>query len=1191
MTRHGHFRIAAALISAVGIFNSAASATWVKEYDSQEDENPIGATYDHLSPWGETYGYGISSWYLITAAPSAKIKRLEMFVHDTAGIPNAYDWGYRIKIGATADSQITDDPDSQVASYSTVYNGWNPSNTFLGPGWHSVDLQTPYVMNSASNYIIKFEYIGDSNITPYQDNYWKSRSDRLDHDCYTQTYADGLTHRIGYLPRIRMYGNRADLRAAILKVTPDALWSDRYVYFTLDYDNLSDVEVTEYYDVVLKYKGEHDPDWTTIDSPREVQGHPARQWETLTWVWLPPAEGFYFFQVDIDVNDEVFETDEDNNELPWVAGSYQVKDRPSPPIKTLILADSWMMVHRGYSQGDVDDLMDDLDYLASNDPRGRGVVIDIADFSTDSDLIHKRDQQWDANMGVRLETKPGTNAYVDALDWLIEGRHHYEYPDVVQLIIVGSHEVIPMHVHTDEVGDGGHSEMNWSTNYDADTDMRLLYEVPAPGNYLTDAKYADLEWVDEGDESSLTRELAVGRLVETPAQISAIIDNYFAVNGANPMDDIACIGSFEFKDGAYRAAAALSDYGHTVDTTLIGDGFASTQVPTKMEAKDDLIYIGGHGGMTSIATDAWRDASDVLRVDDEFMAGDHATRGDTNDLLSLPTAVIVGAGCHNGTIMPNKTYHEPDPGGTQYHDYPEEFASTGAIAYLGATGYTWISYPDGGSEDTETLWSEVLCSDIVDRFAQGWTIGQAHRRAANEYYLNNKGDLDNVDRKVLGIHQVYGIPGYKRSSSSSPPPDGFHFGNTSSHQVGNTTFVETTLFVDDFVAAHDGVIQIAGASYTGDNDTPVLPVIRYTAPDPVPPGSCLKKAHFYSSLSMYQDLPNVVPTSAMAQRDSYLPAEPFVSIDFYPEVTTTAFSILNEAASDADVGLVIHPVQYLGISPTEGITRVWEQMVLGFEYDTTQVSFHDSFAAGDLAEWTIIALGAAGAVLDSVNAASNPFCLRIVGASAPGDRVKVESTPVHVDFGKPYRIECLFRYSSFHWDRFLVFGHVRLLLDQAGLPVLYDPVGDDSFVGNAIGPAFNSYAPADTWMSIHVYVDPAVRQYNIRINATAVGTVSYQETVEPSTTIWLEDNGSSGNYLNALYDDFLVNGATPTPLVGDLDHDGDVDLDDYTEFAGCLAGPAVMVSSACEPCDLDLDDDVDIVDFGIFARHFTGPLP
>ena len=60
MTRHGHFRIAAALISAVGIFNSAASATWVKEYDSQEDENPIGATYDHLSPWGETYGYALA---------------------------------------------------------------------------------------------------------------------------------------------------------------------------------------------------------------------------------------------------------------------------------------------------------------------------------------------------------------------------------------------------------------------------------------------------------------------------------------------------------------------------------------------------------------------------------------------------------------------------------------------------------------------------------------------------------------------------------------------------------------------------------------------------------------------------------------------------------------------------------------------------------------------------------------------------------------------------------------------------------------------------------------------------------------------------------------------------------------------------------------------------------------------------
>jgi len=1191
MSHPRHLRLLAlGLMVTVGL-STRTDATWVKEYDSQEDETLIGGTRVDLSPWGEANGFGISSWYFIAEAPDAKIERVSLYVHNVAGMPNAYDWGYRIKIGPTTDTEITDDPDSQVSVYTTVHNGWNPATTLVAPGWHDVDLQTPYLMSSSSNYILKFEYLGDSNPLPNQDNYWLTTGDRLDHDCYAQIWGDGLTHRLDYLARVRLYGDRADLKAWILKVTPDALWSDQYVHFTLDYQNTSDAEVTEYYDVVLKYKGEHDLDWTTIDSPREVQGHPARQWKSLTWVWLPPSAGFYFFQVKLDVNDEVFETDEDNNELPWVAGSYRVKDRPSPPIKTLILTDSGMMVHRGYLQADVDDLMDDLDYLAANDPRGKGAVIDISDFSTDSDIIHTRDQQWDANMGVRLETKPGTNAYVDALDWLIEGRHHYEYPDLVRVIIVGSHEIIPMHVHTDEVGDGGYNEMNWSTNYDADTDMRLLYEVPAPGNYLTDAKYADLEWVDQSDESNLTRELAVGRLIETPTQISAIIDNYFAVNGLNPMDDIACIGSFEFKDGAYRAAAALSDYGYTVDTTLIGDSFASTQVPTKMEAKDDLIYIGGHGGMTSIATDAWRDASDILHVDDEFMAGDHASRGDTNDLDSLPTAVIVSAGCHNGTIMPNKTYHEPDPGGTQYHDYPEEFASTGAIAYLGATGYTWISYPDGGPNDTDTLWSEVLCSDIVDKFAQGWTIGQAHRRAANEYYLNNKDELDNVDRKVLGIHQIYGIPGYKRSSLSPPPPGGFHFGNTSIQQVGNTTFVQTTLFIDDFVAAEDGVIQIAGASYTGDNDTPVLPVIRYTGPDPVPPGSCLKRAHFYGSLSVYQDLPNVVPTAGMAQRDTYLPAEPFVSPDFYPEVTTTAFSILNEGGQDADIGLVIHPVQYFGIDPMTGSTRVWEQMVLELEYDTTQVSFHDSFAAGDLAKWTLTQLGAAGVELDHLNAASNPYCLRIIGASAAGDRVKVESTPINIDFTKPYRIELLFQYSSFHWDRFLIFGHIRLLLDEAHLPLLYDPVGDNSFVGNTVGPVFNSYAPPDTWMSVSVNVDPAVRQYNITINDTAVGTVTYQQTVVPSATIWFEDNGSDSNYLNAHYDDFRVMGTDPLVLLGDLDHDGDIDLDDYAELEPCLSGPGVAVAPVCVPCDLDGDGDCDVSDFAIFAANFTGSLP
>ncbi len=1110
---------------------ATSRAAFEKVYDSQEDENVIPGT-TNTSPWGELDGAGVTSWYLISAAPDAKIRRLTPYVSSATGSPGSYAWLYRIKIGPTQAENITANPDSQVSGYTTVHSAWNPSDTFDVPGWHDVDLQTPYDMCSSKHYIIKFEYV--SGGAGSGSNAWHSTADRLPHDCYHQTPAGGLPVPLDYLPRVRMYGDGADLQVWSLTVTPDILWTGRTLQLALDVYNAGDVYIDHYYDVSPRYRKVGTVNWIEYPDPQEVAGHNALAHQILSWQfeWPIGETGDYEFQVLIDLYNEVVETDEQNNQLAEIP-CYQAKDPPDPPITTLILADSSRMVSIGYSQTDVNDLMDDIDYLAQNDPHGKGLVYNLSLFFFPSSLGTAR-MNWLLNYG-GAGTKAATDAYVRAIDGLIEDRHHYHYPDLERVLIVGTHEVIPMHVRADERGAGGTGEIFW-TQYEFESDTyRLIVAGGNPGNYLTDAKYADLRYLDDAEESHLTRELVVGRLVETPVQISAIIDNYFDVSGTNPMDDIACIGSFEFKDGAYKAAADLSDSGYSADTTLIGDSFDSTNVPTKIEAKDDLIYIGGHGDYNNMATDAYRDAQKVLHVSDRFWAGDHASEGDTNGLASLPTAVIVNAGCHCGALFPNQTHPGPNPG-TEYHDYPEEFASKGTIAYLGATGFTWITINDGDSSDTTTNRSEQLCSETVKHFAGGKSIGEAYRQAANEYYLDHKEGLLNRDRKVLGVHQVYGIPSYTPSGGGLASPGaldsapGFHFENTTRQQFGSIVTVQTTLVIDSWSVQPDGRVLIPGANYTGGPESPVLPVIRYTEPNPVPPGTCVRNVFFDELSSLPDEFLNAVPTEGLAQRDSYVPAEPFNYPAYYPEVACSGFKILNKGGEDASTGLVIRPVQF---NPTTGMTRVWLAMVLTFKYDVAQVPFYDSFAGGDLAKWTITIPdgSAASAELDHSNPYSAPYCLRIVGASAQGDRVKVESRAIDIDFNKPYCIECMFRWSSFHWDRFLIFGHVRLLLDQTYLPLLYDPVGDNSFVGNTIGPVFSSYAPSDTWMPVKVEVDPAARQYTIRINDTLVGTVTYQDTVEPSTTIWFEDNGGNTNYMNARYDEFLVAGGPPRPKI------------------------------------------------------------
>ncbi|MFQ6048373.1 MAG: hypothetical protein ACE5K7_03305, partial [Phycisphaerae bacterium] len=477
--------------------------------------------------------------------------------------------------------------------------------------------------------------------------------------------------------------------------------------------------------------------------------------------------------------------------------------------------------------------------------------------------------------------------------------------------------------------------------------------------------------------------------------------------------------------------------------------------------------------------------------------------------------------------------------------------------------------------------------ETVRQFASGKTIGQAYLQAANDYYLGHKQTLTNRDRKVLGVHQLYGIPSYQPQSGGLPSQPGFHFGNTTRQQVADTVIVQTTLYVDSWQLAPDGKILIPGATYVADPDRPVLPVVRYTEPDPAPVCACPTSVFFDEPGSQATYLPNAVPTASLAQNDAYVPPEPFVYPGFYPQIVCSGFKILDQGGQSATVGLVIYPVQF---DPTTDTTRIWEQMTLSFKYRLAHVAFCDSFAGADLAKWTILTpqSSASLAQLDHTQPASTPCCLQILGASTQGDSVKVESRPIDIDFSRPYRIECLFRYSSFHWDRFLIFGHIRLLLDQPGLPILYDPVGDNSFVGNAIGPAFNTYAPPDTWLSVKVDVNPTAGQYTVRINNYTVGTVSYQQALEPSTTIWFEDNGGSSNYLNARYDDFLVVAGRQPPLAADFDHDGDVGLDDYAQLAGCLTGPGLQPTAPCQPCDLDNDGDIDLADFAIFTASFTG---
>jgi hypothetical protein len=184
--------------------------------------------------------------------------------------------------------------------------------------------------------------------------------------------------------------------------------------------------------------------------------------------------------------------------------------------------------------------------------------------------------------------------------------------------------------------------------------------------------------------------------------------------------------------------------------------------------------------------------------------------------------------------------------------------------------------------------------------------------------------------------------------------------------------------------------------------------------------------------------------------------------------------------------------------------------------------FEEGFEADSLVCWDLMATGAQIG-LDGTIVYSGNQSLRIQGDAAQGHGARAKSRMLYTDFTKPYMVQFAFRYQDFHWDRFLVFGHIRLLLDYPWLPILYDPVGDNSFPGHPVSSeSFDTFVEAGQWVWINVYCDPSVNTYWVYIDGTLVGSVVYQNSVVPDPRFWFEDNYSDTNFLDAWYDDITI---------------------------------------------------------------------
>ncbi len=259
-------------------------------------------------------------------------------------------------------------------------------------------------------------------------------------------------------------------------------------------------------------------------------------------------------------------------------------------------------------------------------------------------------------------------------------------------------------------------------------------------------------------------DLAVGRLIETPAEIGGLLDAYNGLaSGVVPTPTTSLVSGYDFLADAADAVAAnlAAGIGGTGNATLITNANVAPSLVTVNGTPDrlhswtgadlraallqsgrhDMVFLAGHFS-----------ANDAL-------AADYATNVLSTELASsaadFTNAIVFSAGCHSGYNIVNG---DAIPNVTQPLDWAQAFAARKATLIAG-TGYQY------GDTDflaySERIYAEFSRQLLVTTDPQGLplpvAVGDALVRS-KRIYLETTPTLSALDEKALLESTLFGLP-------------------------------------------------------------------------------------------------------------------------------------------------------------------------------------------------------------------------------------------------------------------------------------------------------------------------------------------------------------------------------------------------------------------------------------------------
>ena len=532
------------------------------------------------------------------------------------------------------------------------------------------------------------------------------------------------------------------------------------------------------------------------------------------------------------------------------------------------------------------------------------------------------------------------------IDSYIEAENPLEY-----VVIIGNDDVIPFFRYPDNALLA--NEIDYSPPVLDGTSSQASLRL---GYFLGQDEYgSSIDLVQKSNIIPIP-DLAVGRLVETPAEIMHMLSVYSTTQaGVLNTPTNGLVTGYDFLADAateieYELQAGLGEQNPDAVDSLITGGTIAPQLACQpgttfdglcswtadqawtalLSQRHDIMFLAGH-----FSANSWLAADNNTRL----LASDFAYSG-----IDLENMLIFSAGCHSGY---NIIDEHGVPGVTREPDWAQAFARGGAT-FIGGTGYQY--------GDTDFLeYSERLYLEFSRQLRLGTgpiPLGSA-LVAAKQRYLSDTAEMSGIHEKSLLEATLFGLPMLSIDlpyGRTTPEPNSSivsavsQFGTNPGAFLGlsfediTVTPTLTTVTVTLNITPTEQAIYLTGKDGVMSNPyEPVLPLERYNVSvvDTV-----LRGVGFRGGT--YTDVENVLPLTGAPATDIRGVHTPFITDYFFPvrNWNVNYYGALVDI-QDGSTRLAVFPAQYRSSAPTSitGTLREYENMKFRLYYNANIASY------------------------------------------------------------------------------------------------------------------------------------------------------------------------------------------------------------------------------------------------------------